>query len=179
MRHTSRQRGITIVEFILVVAIFALFTMVLTDVFMSSSNLVTSARTEHRAQERLRRNMEAVSNVLRGAAMDTLAGFDPSGNAETLQFARIDTVDGQGPIYFGNESIAWEATAGSVDGVPTPGRLVHRIDGTARVVATRVPQTGFTARLEDGALVIRMRTYYSSQGRAVFATGETAVALRN
>jgi type II secretory pathway pseudopilin PulG len=179
MNRRTSQRGITIVEFILVVAIFALFSMVLTDVFMSSSSLVTSSRTEHRAQERLRRNMEAVSNVLRGAALDTLSGFNGAGEANTLQFARIDSVDGQGPIYLGSESLVWEPVAGSVDGVPAPGQIVHTLDGTRSVIATRVPQPGFTARLEEGALVIRMQTYYSSQGRAVFATGSTAVALRN
>ena len=138
------------------------------------------SRVRHRAEERLRRNVEAVANVLRGADIDTVSGFDATGRAiDTVYFARLHTVDRDGPIYVGAESIEWRADATPVDGVANPGRLVHVLDGVESVLATRVPEGGFETRFDDGALVIRLQTYYSSEGRAEVAQGETAVSLRN
>lgn len=180
IRRDPRQCGHTLLELLIVVSIFALFGAVFTDGFASSSALVDDSRVRHRADERLRRNMEAVANLLRGADIDTVTGFASNGIAvDQLHFARVDTVDRDGPIYVGTESIEWRAEGGSVDGVANPGRLVWVLDGVETIIATRVPRYSFEAEFGAGALMIRMSTYYSREGRVSVARGETAVALRN
>jgi hypothetical protein len=178
--NSASQRGMTVIEVTLVVGIFAVLGMVSIDIFVSSNELVDSSRSRHRAEERLRRNFEAIANVMRAADIDTLDGFDEdTGAATTLQFARVDGVDREGTVYLGDETLEWRALDISVDGVESPGQIVHTLAGVETVLATRVPASGFEVRLEDGVLVIHLQTYYSRQGHTNVAEGVTAVAVRN
>jgi Tfp pilus assembly protein PilX len=173
------QRGWTLWETLIGISIIALLALTFSRVFNSSERLATETRTRHRAEESLRRNLEALANVLRDADVGTLDGFDSDGESTNPSFARITNVDATGPVYSPVEELRWTSSSASVPGVVAPGRVVHVRNGTERLVANNVPSGGFSVVRQAGALVLRVQTYYAVNGHLEWAQGTTAVALRN
>jgi hypothetical protein len=179
-KHTANARaGFSLVELLLGSTLMIMFLLAFGRVFASSESLAQDSRMTLRANEDLRRNLEAVANVLRDADFDTLEGFDLSGEATTPSFARVTGADAYGKTYGSVESIAWRPAAAPVRGVARPGYLVHVVDGEETVIADRVPAYGFKLVMEDGTLVIRISTYYAVDGAHTQVHGATGVALRN
>lgn len=179
-RSSRNTRGYTIVELLLVVGVIPILLAAVGNVFVSSEGLVQKSRANLRAHEELRRNLEAIANVVRDADIDTVGGFDDTGWACQPTFAKVVGADLTDRIYEGPQQLRWVPTAQDVDDVASPGAVVHVNDGTTRIVATRVPEGGFKVRLEGGRLKIRMSTYYATSARQLAqVTGETSVALRN
>lgn len=177
--RTRSQAGWTLWETIVALNLTAIALTVFGGVFSSSESLVRETRARHRAEETLRRNLEALANVLRAADISTLDGFDENGTSTNLFFARVTGVDEIGPTYGAGEELRWQASPTPVSGVPEPGRVVHVKDGVETLVADRVPKGAFTAWLEGNALVVEVKTYYAVDNHVAEVTGSTAVALRN
>jgi hypothetical protein len=173
------QHGWTIWETIVGISLLALALLAFTDVFNVSDRLATETRSRHRAEESLRRNLEAVANALRDVDAKTLDGFDGYGVSGNPVFARVTNVDEVGPVYGGLEELRWTSSPHPVPGVMAPGDVVHVRSGVARLIADRVPQGGFSVTQEGGTLVVRVHTYYSVDGHLEWAHGSTAIALRN
>ncbi len=66
-----------------------------------------------------------------------------------------------------------------MDGVASPGQVLHVRDGVTNVIARRVPKDGFRISTESGTLTIWMQTYYSAEHVTRTSTGTTSVSLRN
>jgi len=173
------QAGFGALEFAIVVGITALFLATFSDVFSTSDELAHLSRVNHRAQEELRRNLEAVANVLRGAELDSIEGFDEDGTATNPTFGRVVGVDAVGRIYDGAEELRWVATSEKVNGVTSPGEILHIRDGVKTVVARKVPKDGFRLSVEAGTLAVWLQTYYTAEHETQVVAGETAVSLRN
>jgi hypothetical protein len=180
VRRRRNQAGFTVVE-VAVASIFVALTFaVFGEVFSSTSGLSRESRATLRAQEELRRNLEAVANVLRGVDIDTLEGFDGDGVATTPEFQRVTGADAFGRTYAGGEQLLWQSAPGTADGIQNPGRVVHSKAGETTLIADRVPQGGFRVVLDGTRLVIQLSTYYTTSERStVTVSGETAVSLRN
>ncbi len=174
-----RQAGFTFIEIAIVALILTSAFAVFAQVFQSSDGLVKRSRAALRAHEDLRRNLEAIANVLRGADIDTLGGFDSTGTAVKPTFQRVTGADMVGRTYGVVESIYW-VSAPSIDGIANPGRVVHTKGATISLLADRVPQGGFSVTLDGTTLVISLVTYAStSQRETATVSGTTAVAFRN
>ena len=175
----ARQSGFTMIEVAIASVFVALTFAVFGEVFSSTSGLSRESRGNLRAQEELRRNLEAVANVLRGVDIDTLDGFDADGRATQPEFQRVTGADAYGRTYDGAEQLYWQS-APSVDGISNPGRVVHAKGAVVTMIADRVPQGGFVVVLDGTRLVVQLSTYYVTSERAtVTVSGETAVSLRN
>jgi hypothetical protein len=180
MSRRRAQRGFTLLEVTIAAAFAALTFAVFGQVFSTTDGLSRESRGNLRAHEELRRNLEAVANVLRGVDIDTLGGFDESGIASEPEFQRVTGADALGATLGGAEALRWEARPGAADGVKSPGRVVHDRGGVATVLADRVPEGGLQVQLDGTRLVVRLTTYYeTAQRTTVTVSGETAVSLRN
>ena len=179
MRARHRQAGYTAIEMMIGLLILPFLVGAIGRAFGSSNEHIQESRVVLRAHEDLRRNLEAIANVVRDADIDTLANFT-SGTATQPQFQRVIGADHLGRLYAGAEELRWMPVAGPVNGVAQPGVVVHSRGGVDRIVAVRVPQGGFLVRLEGNNLVILLTNYYSTSAAHVTSiSGQTAVALRN
>lgn len=176
----KRQRGYTLLEVMLVVAIAPILVSAIMKAVMSSRELAEVSRAELHAHEELRRNLEAIADIVRDADIETLGGFDGNGVAVHPTFQCVIGADAEGRLYDGLSELFWSEVDVDVDGVSRPGEVIYRKGGIDKVVAEQVPLGGFSVRLEGGTLVIRGQAYYAtSERRIAQVSGETAVALRN
>ena len=180
MKANRKRAGYTLLEMAIVLALTPLLVGAMSRLFGSSDGLVQKSRAELRAHEELRRNLEALANVVRGGDIDSIEGFDATGWATAPAFHRVVGADATGRLTDGEERLAWVATPGTVDEVAHPGVVLHIRSGTSTIVARNVPQGGFRVRLAGGTLLIRLTTFYVTSSRELaHVVGETAVALRN
>ena len=180
MSHTkNRQAGWTLWETMISINIVAIGLLAFGSVFSSTEALVRDGRAKHRAEETLRRNLEAVVNVLRDADADTLEGFDAYGRSANPTFARVTGADRVGRLYGPLEELRWSASAVSVPGVAAPGRVVHVSNGVERLLADRVPAGAFSVHWDEGTLVVELATYHVVNNHLELVRGRTGVAVRN
>ena len=179
MSNRSTQAGWTLWETIVGMSILTLAALTFGKVFTSTENLVTDGRAKHRAEETLRRNLEAIANVLRDVEGDSIEGFDDAGRTENPSFARVTGADRVGLIYGPEEELRWSAAGGAVPGVNAPGRVVHVRGGTERLVADRVPEGEFALFWDNDTLVVELTTYYVVDNHLELVQGRTGVAVRN
>ncbi|MHC5012042.1 MAG: hypothetical protein ACYTG6_14035 [Planctomycetota bacterium] len=179
MRARNGQAGYTAIEVMLGLLILPFLVGAIGKAFGSSDELIQDSRVVLRAHEDLRRNLEAIANVVRDADIDTLANFT-SGTSTQPQYQRVVGADHLGRLYGGAEELRWMPVSGPVNGVAQPGVVVHTKNGVDRIIAVRVPQGGFRVNLEGNNLVILLTNYYSTSAAHVTSiSGQTAVALRN
>ena len=180
MRTTRHAHaGWTLWETMVGTSILALATLAFTNVFISTEDLVRDGRTKHRAEENLRRNLEAIANVLRDIEADSIDGFDEAGRSTNPSFARVTGADRLGRTYGPAEELRWSPSTGHVPGVESPGRIVHVQDGLERLIADRVPEGSFSVFWDSGALVVEIATYYVVDNHLELVQGRTGVAVRN
>jgi prepilin-type N-terminal cleavage/methylation domain-containing protein len=180
--HPTRrtQAGFTLIEVGVVMLILGGAFAVFANVFTSSENLAEDSRAMLRAHEDLRRNLEAVANVVRGVDIDTLGGIDAQGVSKQPTFQRVTGADMIGRTYDAVETIYWVAATQGVDGIANPGRVVHVKSGVTTLLADRVPKDGFWVTLDGTTLVIHLTTYASTSARrTATVSGKTAVSFRN
>ena len=176
---TNRQAGWTLWETMVSINIVAIAILAFGSVFSSTETLVRDGRTKHRAEETLRRNLEAVVNVLRDAEADTLDGFDAYGRSANPTFSRVTGADRIGRLYGPLEELRWSASAVDVPGVAAPGRLMHVSNGVERLIADRVPAGAFSVYWDDGTLVVELSTYHVINNHLELVRGRTGIAVRN
>lgn len=180
MTATARtQAGWTLWETMVAVSLLALVLLVFTELFVTSESLVRDTRAKHRAEETLRRNLEALSNVVRDVALSSVDGFDDDGVATNPTFSRVTGADTTGQIYSALEELQWRPSGVPVRGVTSPGQVLHVRGGVAVLVADRVPDGGFSVWVDGKTLVLEVRTYYVVRDHLEVVAGSTAVALRN
>lgn len=179
MRTSHSQSGWTLWETIVGLSIIALALVVFGGVFTSTETLVRDGRAKHRAEETLRRNLEALANVLRDADRATLDGFDATGKSLNPVFAKVVGVDEVGVVHGPDEELRWSASPGTVPGVAAPGKVVHVRNGIERVVAERVPAGAFSVTWQAGTLVLEVSAYHVVNNHTELVRGRTAIAVRN
>lgn len=179
MRSFDRHAGWTLWETTVGLSLMALALVVFGGVFTSTETLVRDGRAKHRAEEMLRRNLEALANVLRDADAETLSGFDGTGKSLSPVFAKVTGVDEVGVVYGPNEQLRWSASPGSVPGVSSPGKVVLATNGTERVIADRVPAGAFFVQWNEGTLIVEVSTYHVVDNHTEIVRGRTAIAVRN
>jgi prepilin-type N-terminal cleavage/methylation domain-containing protein len=181
MRPPRRtQAGFTFFEVAVVMAILGAALAVFGNVFSTSEALAEESRATLRAHEDLRRNLEAVANVVRGADIDTLGGIDAQGTSTQPTFQRVTGADMIGRTYDAVETISWVPHTQGIDGITNPGRVVHVKSGVTTLLADRVPKDGFWVTLDGTTLVIHLTTYSSTSARrTATVSGKTAVSFRN
>jgi hypothetical protein len=180
LRPRARARGFTAIEAAIAVGLVGLSVATVGGVFARSSALAADSRATLRVHEEHRRNLETIANTLRGASRDSLTGFAADGTSTSPRFETVSGADASGLTSSGTEVLLWVPSPRPVNGVAQPGLVVHTMPGSSRVVADRVPKTGFLVRREGDNLVIRLTTYYAtSQRKTALLTGETAVFVRN
>ena len=179
MKTRRTEAGWTLWETIVGMSLLALAILAFTNVFGSTEDLVRDGRAKHRAEENLRRNLEAIANVLRDIEAESIDGFDEEGRSTNPSFARVTGADRLGRIYGPSEELRWSASTGSVPGVDAPGRIVHVRGGAERLLADRVPEGSFSVFWDKGALVVELATYYVVDNHLELVRGRTGVAVRN
>lgn len=172
--------GFTMIETMVTIAVLALGLRIASSLFATTDNLVKESRARMRVTAEHRRSLEAISNVLRGADLTTLTGFQADGTSTQPRFKRVEDATlatrTLGPV----EELQWVASAQSVDGVPQPGAVFLVEVGGTRLLADRVPSGGFLVRQEGRNLVIELTTYYvTSARRTAFLTSASSVSARN
>lgn len=179
-RRLSRSAGITLLEMTVSAALFSLATVTLTGIATNTEALASDTRAHTRATAELRRNLEALSNVMRGADLATLSGFDTNWQSTNPHFARVIGADLIDRVHSPTEELRWIATTSDVDGVEHPGAVYLISPAGQRLMADRVPQGGFQVRLDGSTLVVSLVTYYTTRDRrTVLSEASTSITLRN
>lgn len=178
--RTPSSAGFTIYELVIAVGMAAVGLMAVTSSLATNADMVDDARARQRAEAAHRRNITAIARVLREVDIQTLGGFDGSGNATTPSFSRVTGADLDDLTYVGEESLEWSPSPLAVDGVKEPG-AVYLVRGEQRtLVADRVPSGGFRLVREGQNLVIHMTTYYvTSTSHLAYRTSHSVVSVRN
>jgi len=181
MSRTRRgQAGYTMIEVAFVSALVLSGLAIIASLVGGTQELTTDTRAHSRAEAEHRKNLRALSNLLRNVDIATLAGFDQNGVATKPTFQRVAGVELDDRQYLGAERLEWVPTPGSVWGIPQPGLVRLVGPAGARPIALNVPAGGFLLRQEGNTLAIRLTTYYSlGDRRTAQVTSETAVSLRN
>lgn len=179
MSRVSRQRGFTFFETMVVVAVGGVLYLLLGESLSSASKLSSTTRAELQVNDDARRSLDALAALLRGAAWETLDGFNELDIAVQPTFQRVIGSNAQGYVLDTLETLRWRSTT-SADGIDYAGEVVHEKDGQSTVVAPRVPGGGFRVERTGTTLKITLTTYASTSQRVVTQrTSETLVALRN
>ncbi|MHC5010509.1 MAG: hypothetical protein ACYTG6_06085, partial [Planctomycetota bacterium] len=152
---------------------------VATSLTTTTIELTKETHVQTRAHAEHRRNLLALSDILRTASVYSLDGFDVDGNATQPGFRRLLGVDLHDRLYTDPQHLEWRAASIQVNGVAQPG-AVWLVDPEGdSLVADKVPSGGFVVRQEGNVLAIRLTTYYATDhDHATLITSETAVLLR-
>jgi prepilin-type N-terminal cleavage/methylation domain-containing protein len=179
MSRARAQAGFTFFETMVVVAVGGVLYLLLGESLSTSSKLSSTTRAELQVNDDVRRSLDAIAGILRGASWETLDGFNQQDVAVTPSFQRVIGSSAQGYVLDSVESLSWRS-ARSADGIDYAGEVVHVKDGETTVVAPRVPGGGFRVERTGTTLKIVLTTYASTSQRVVTQrTSETLVALRN
>lgn len=172
----DRQAGFTALELAVAVAAFALLVLGFSGAFAATNGLSSESRGTMRAHEELRLGLDAVTNNLRDAELDSLDGFDAQGKAADLTFQRVNGLDASGGRTLGPpQEVRSQPKQGS-----TAGEMVLVSNGMTTVLASAVPPGGFQVIQEGGTLRVRLTTRYrTAGGRTATASGELSVPPRN
>ncbi len=180
MSRSPSTHGFTIFEVIVVMSLIALIFASVGPLFSSNTNMVEDSRAHQRAEAAHRRNMSALTRLLRGVDIQTLSGFSSEGLATAPSFSRVTGADLDDLTYTGSEQLRWIASPIGVDGVSSPGAVYLERAGTRYLIADRVPAGGFRLRQEGQNLVIELSTYWTtSASRVVTKSTESVVSIRN
>ncbi len=180
MSRARTQAGFTLYEVTVVIALMALAGTAVAQLFKGNTELVNDTRALQRAEAAHRRNLGALTRVLRGIDIQTLAGFDSQGMASSPSFGRVTGADLDDFTYRGDEKLSWKASPVAVDGVVKPGAVYLVRDGASRLVADRIPAGGFFVRQQGQSLVIHLTTFFATgAGRVVSRSSESVVSIRN
>jgi hypothetical protein len=178
--QANRQRGFTIHEVVVTVSLLALALLSSSKLFGSNQDLSNETRAHQRAEAEHRRNLRALSKVLRTADIQTLDGFDLKGISTNPHFYRVTGAALNDRTYGGDEQLLWMPAPRSVPGVERPGAVYLVRDGHNELVADRVPAGGFSVEQQGQNLLIHLTTYYMTSARRLVKTASTAVvSLRN
>ena len=178
-RAISHPSGFTLLETTLAVTLLAIALLVLTTTYGSASKVANDAHFHVRASAENRRSLTAVANVLRGADLNTIVGFDSMGQAKALTFSRVEGATLSARTHAPSEVLTWESGSVSVAGVPI-GQVALLASGVKSTLAKHVPQNGFVVTRKDDTLVIQLTTSYPRAGPdPLEVRGRTAVTLRN
>jgi prepilin-type N-terminal cleavage/methylation domain-containing protein len=173
-------RGFTFFEVIVALSVIAIGYTTLGSVFRTNTNMVEESRALQRAEGAHRKNMAALSRVLRGIDIQTLTGVNSEGVAASPGFSRVTGADLEDLTYTGSEQLLWLPAPVSVAGVPSPGAIYLLRDGERYLVADRVPKGAFYVRQEGLSLVIHLSTYWSTSARRLATrTSESVISVRN
>ena len=174
------SRGFTLLETLVVTSLIALLLAALTPIFTSNSTLVEDTVARKRAESAHRRNMAAVTRVLRAVDITTLSGFNPQGVATAPSFARVTGADDADLTYTGSETLRWVSSPVPVRGVERPGAIYLERGGQRFLVADRVPAGGFKVRQEGASLVVDLTTYWATNdGHTATTNSQMVVSIRN
>jgi prepilin-type N-terminal cleavage/methylation domain-containing protein len=180
MRNAHRQRGFTVLEASVVLAVFGGLLTLVARSFTATNGLVNDTQAEVRAQDEARRDLQAIADVLRGAAVTSLSGFDATSVATDLTFQRATGAVGGVATFDAAEEMTWQPATAPVNGVANPGQVVVTQGGVSRVLATRVAGGGFSVLQQGNTLVVRLSTYYSTAARVTKTLStSTSISLRN
>jgi prepilin-type N-terminal cleavage/methylation domain-containing protein len=180
MIRSQQARGFSMLEIIVVISLIALILASIGPLFASNTSMVEDSRAHQRAEAAHRRNIAALTRLLRGIDIQTLDGFSAEGIATTPSFSRVTGADLDDLTYTGNEQLRWIASPIGVDGVRFPGAVYLERDGKRYLIADRVPAGGFGVRQEGQNLVIQLSTYWAtSASRVVTRRTESVVSIRN
>ena len=179
LRHRT-EAGFTMVEVAIVCVIALAGLATVGSLIGSTQDLTDDTRTHTRATSEHRKNLRALSNLLRNVDIATLEGFDEDGKAVEPMFQRVAGADLVDRSYLAPERLVWKPDPSPVWGVERPG-AVHLVTASGdEVIAKNIPANGFALRQEGATLAIQLTTYYSLGARRTFhVTSETAVSLRN
>lgn len=179
-RHLHRSRGFTFLELMICVSITVLVLFILLAFIDSSNEVVSENRVRIRATAQLRRNLVAVTNVLRGIDVYTLHGFDEDSSSENPRFQRVTGAELDQRSYGPVEELRWIASSQAVDGVAQPGGIYLVTPTDSALLADRVPQGGFHLRQDGNTIAVTLTTYYTiGPHRSKSVTGRTAIQMRN
>jgi hypothetical protein len=183
MRARHRQSGSSYVEIALAMAFFATLLVSFFAVYGSTQRMANRTRAILQAENDEERNLSVIANLLRGAALATLGGFDAGGVATAPTFQVVTGVDAAGVRVLGTvQGLSWRANANAVDGIANPGEIALTQDGVIRTLASRVPLGGFRVTRSANSLRVTLTTYsaMNDPGRtAATVTRDISVSLRN
>jgi prepilin-type N-terminal cleavage/methylation domain-containing protein len=182
MRAPRRQPGFTLVELVVVTALFVTMMMIFVSVYHATSSFSNRTSAVIKSNEEQQRNLDVIANLLRGAALSSLAGFDAGGVSTSPSFQLATGADATGRILGPVQTLAWRAAATPLDGVANPGEIALTQNGVTTTLATRVPKGGFLVTRSANTLRVTLSTYYtmSDPDRTVATiTGDVSVSLRN
>jgi hypothetical protein len=180
MRRDRREAGSTLLELIIATGLGTMLTLVFGTTFATSAGLWGRSTLALRVYEEHRRNLDAVGNTFRGAALSTLSGFDANNNSTAPVWQCVTGIDASGLVLDTARQIAWRASAEKVSGVASPGELVLTQGPAKTVIARHVPSGGFRATLLGNTLRITLTTYSAGTNHQLSQlTGDTSLTLRN
>lgn len=179
MRRRLRLSGVTVVEATFAIAISTGLFLGIGATLGTTTRLAERSRGDLQASEENRWALDRLGNALRGAAADTMTGFDVSGVATAPRFSTVPGMAAGVRTLSTAATLQWQATP-AVGGVTSPGQVVRVQDGVTTVVAKRVPSGGFTVTQVGGGLLIHLESFAPmSNGEISHAAGDTFVRLRN
>jgi type II secretory pathway pseudopilin PulG len=183
MSANRRNSGNTLVEVVFVTALFVSLLASFVSVYHTTSSFSARSTAVMRANEEQQRNLEAIANLMRGAAVSSLGGFDPNGISTAPSFQVVTGVDAAGNRVLGPaQTLSWRATGGNIHGVPNPGEVTVSIGGVQTTLASRIPNGGFRVTRTANTLRVTLSSFYtmSDIDQTVATTsGDVSVALRN
>lgn len=176
-----RERGFTLFEVVVTVALAGAATGTSLSLLASSDELASDSRLRMRASSHYREAHAAVGRILQNVDIDTLSGFDGSGEATAPVFQQVTGFDGGDVTHDTQSTLKWVLRLPVVPGVGEVGNIVLEPDGQPQaIVATQVLKDSFSVRQEGRNLVIGLKIYYGADGDdRIVLEGETVVSLRN
>jgi hypothetical protein len=180
MSSGRRQAGFTFFELTVVVAAAGMLYLLLGQTLGSSARLSSTSRATLQASDDLRRSLDAIAAVLRGASWQSLGGFDENDVATQPTFQRALSHNINGTVLDTVETLRWRSSSRSADGIQYAGEVVLEKDGQVTVLAPRVPLGGFRVERTGTTLRVLLTTFASTSQRVVTqSSSEMLVALRN
>ena len=183
MKTNLRQNGSTLVEAVFVTALFVSLMASFISVYATTSSFSARSSVQMRANEEHQRNLDAIANLLRGAAISSLAGFDAGGTSTAPTFQVVTGADATGARVLGPaQTLGWRTTGGNVHGVQNPGEVTLTVNGVTTALASRIPKGGFLVTRSANTLRITLSTFYTmsdAEQTAATVSGDVSVSLRN
>lgn len=191
----ARATGFTLVETLVVVAIAGIMFAALGQTLGASTRLYGTARAHLHSHDDVHRSLDAISGLLRGAMLTTLTPVPAIVESDGVAGITIDDWRDQWATQLSFQqpnddqatyapgviqTLSWRSAA-PVNGIPTPGEVIHTVGSSVRVIAPRVPGNGFRIRrVGEASLEVLLTTYSSPAPNTTAAvTASATVLVRN
>jgi prepilin-type N-terminal cleavage/methylation domain-containing protein len=187
--RSLKETGFTLLEMVMVMAIFAALTVLLFDIFLAGGNFITRGSTRQDVEDQARMGLNHMLRELYQTTSSRISPAPPFTNVNNITFQIPVSVNSGGSINWGARDPGETIPPGYRIRYRASGNNLLRevldsssniVSGSTRVLARGINNLAFSLPLSSFLITVSLTAQETSNSGQVFAhTSSSRVAMRN